>query len=266
MAFTYGFILGNDTTSAEFSNAFHALVGDGVTVEGTKFALTLNGFRATVGSGAAMAAGRWLYNDSPLVLALPVSNNNTDRTDAIAVRVDYAERKAALEVIRGVDPDAIRQNPELIRTTAEYSIFLYLIRVRRGSLTLSPDDVTDVRTDGDLCGMITPLSEISLSVIRVYDFLTSGIDEEVARIVALADALIARGQAQIDLLNAYAKEVHAIPDIGEIMISYACPVPEAEWLQCSGGSVPASYSDLSMLLNGTLPKIENGYIYGGKAV
>lgn len=265
MALSYGFILGNDTTSAEFSDAFHALVGDGVTVEGTKFALTLNGFRATAGSGAAMAAGRWLYNDSPLVLALPVSNNTIDRTDAIAVRVDYAERKAALEVIQGVDVDAIRQNPGLIRSTAEYSILLYLIRVRRGSLTLSPDDVTDVRADGDLCGMITPLGDISLAVIKIYNFLTSGIDEEVARIVALGDALIARGQAQIDLLNAYAKEVHAIPDIGEIMISYAWPVPETEWLQCSGGSVPAAYSELSALLSGTLPKIDNGYIYGGKA-
>ena len=200
------------------------------------------------------------------MLSLPVSNSNTDRTDAIAARVDYAERKAALEVIRGVDADAIRQDPGLIRTADEYSIFLYLIRVPRGAATLSPNDVTDVRADGDLCGMITPLSEISLAVIRIYDFLTSGIDQEVARIVALADALIERGQAQIDLLNAYAKEVHAVPDIGEIMISYASPVPETEWLQCTGGSVPDTYGELTELLNGTLPKIENGYIYGGRAV
>lgn len=132
MSLTYGFTLGGLTTSKDFSDALHALVGDGITPEGGRFSLTINGFTATLTSGCAFAAGRWLENDEPLPVAVQPPSNTEDRTDALVVRVDYEARTARLEVLIDVDPDVLRADPAPLRNNKEYNIFLYFIRVRRG--------------------------------------------------------------------------------------------------------------------------------------
>lgn len=275
MSLTYGFCLGDVAStndSAQFADAFHALVGDGITPQGARFSLTINGFTATLASGYALAAGRWVKSDEPLALALNPSGNNDDRTDALVVRVDYEERKAALEVLVGVDAAAIRANPSLLRNTAWYSTVLYFIRVRRGVTSLLPDDVTDMRADESLCGTITPLSVLSKSILYIYNFLVSGIDQEVARLIGLSNQAMEKADAAIERITTGIQASGGVPLVGELMVSRVPPPPENEWLLCGGGAVPEQYPELSAVLSGTLPNIPalvdgfQTYIYGGMPV
>ncbi len=272
MSLTYGFCLGaEDTlyTSQQFSEAFHALVGDGICPNGTEFALTLDGgFRLTVGTGFALIHGRWMENDAPFSLTLPPSGNNADRYDAVAAKIDYTAKRGTLTVLVGIDPAALRKNPAIIRNDQEYSIILYLLHVRRGATSVIANDVEDVRADAGLCGKITPVRSIALDVLKIYDFLTSGIDAEVSRILGLAEAEIEKGQAAVNRLDAAIRNRKGV-EIGDVVKSLSNPKPEEEWLLCSGGRVPAEYTELREMLGGFLPDIRHederfhSFIYGG---
>lgn len=272
MALSCGFCLGEEPelyTSAQFSDAIQALVGDGITQYGARFALTVNGFTATAASGYALAAGRWLENDEPLSLPIQTAGNTKDRTDALVIRVDYEGRKAYLEILTDIDAAAILEDPSKLRGAGEYGILLYMIRVRRGVTSLSPEDVTDFRADGALCGTIVPLSAVSGNVLYVYQFLKSGIDAEVARLIALSNQIIKKAEQSIEELNSAIQQAGGTAEIGELLTARKAPEPSAEWLLCDGGAVPAEYPELSELLNGTLPKLSQlgdryrTYIYAG---
>jgi len=271
MALDYGFCLDElekEYTSTQFSEAVHALIGDGLTKQGAQFSATVNGFSATLASGYALAAGRWLKSDEPQTLQFPVSSNNTDRVDALAVHVDYEARTGTLAVLENVNPEAIRENLGVIRNAAGYNLILYFVRIRRGATTLSPEDVTDVRSEDALCGAITPLSEISEKVLYIYAFLTGGIDRAVQRILDLGKAVEKKAEDTITELDEAITRKRGVA-VGDVIVSLSQPLPAQEWLLCNGGSVPAEYAALRTMLGGTLPNVRRadgrfqGYIYAG---
>lgn len=254
MSLTYGFALKNTDNSAEFSNAMKVVFGDGITLEGGQFAVSINGFNATLSSGYALADGHFLKNDEPFVLMIGPSGNNDDRTDAIAVRVDYDNRIAFPEILVDINPEEIQTHADLFP--------MYLIRVRRGATSLTLNDVTDIRGD-----RIVPLSAISEKVLYIYNFLLSGIDQQVAHIVELSNQVADKADTAIAELDTSIKNAGGMPDIGELTTSRHPPKPVSEWLLCNGENVPDEYPDLSEMLDGTLPEIPGDryqtYIYGG---
>ena len=257
MSLTYGFCLDELASmydSAQFSEAFHAVAGDGITQSGSMLSVNINGFSATVGTGYALAAGRWLSNDDPLVLIVQPSGNNDDRTDALAVRVNYKTRKAALELIADADVDKL---PNSLRSDDEYSIILYLIRVPRGATTLTPENVTDLRMDPNLCGTVVPLSAISEDVLYIDRFLTSGIDEKVERILSLCKAVVDKADAAILALDSAIRKAGGGAQVGELQIVRS--PPDSGWLLCDGGLVPSEYPVLAGLIGNNLPDISRPY-------
>ena len=134
---------------------------------------------------------------------------------------------------------------------------------------MTPDDVTDLREDGDLCGRVVPLSAVAGDVLRVYGFLTGGVDAEVARLIGLSNTVIEKANAAILELDKQIQQAGGGAEIGELMTARH-PPSEAGWLLCDGGEVPAAYPALSALLGGTLPEIPGDryktYIFGGTAV
>lgn len=261
MSLSYGFALRPTDDSADFSNALHAVVGNGIAPQGARFSLAVNGFTAKVASGYGFTVGRWIKNDEPFALTLQPAGNSTDRTDAIAARVDYEGRKVVLEVLTDVDPTALSAEPGLI--------VLYLIRVRRGATSLSQSDITDVRASKTLCGAVVPLSAVSRDVLMVHQFLNGGIDAEVARLIGLSEQVVQKADAEISRLDTAIKQAGGGAEIGELMTSRH-PPSETGWLLCDGGNVPSGYAALSALLGGTLPDIPGEryktYIFGGAPV
>lgn len=269
MSLTYGFTLGNMTISKQFSDALRAVVGDGISMQGGKFNVTINGFTATLASGYAFVDGRWIENDEPLRLAVQPPNRNDDRTDALVARVDYTAKKVSLEVLVDVDQDKIRDDPSILRNDDEYSVFLYFIRVRRGVTSLAPDDIADARYDGALCGKVVPLSNVAGNVIYIYRFLVSGIDDEVARLIDLSEQVYEKADAAIAELDKSIQRAGGAPEIGDLLTSRSPPSPENEWLLCNGRRILSQYPDLIKVTGGTLPNISKGtdryrtYIYSG---
>lgn len=268
MSLKYGFSLSATDNSADFSDALNAVTGDGITPQGGKLAAAVNGFTINLSSGYALAAGRYLENDEPYPMTIGPPLNNRDRTDALAVRVDYEARKAALEILKDVDLSEIRKDPSVLRNGEQYCILLYLIQVRRGASSLSPEDITDLRDDRHLCGRVVPLSDIAGNVIYIYNFLNGGIDTEVSRLIGLSNIVIAKANAAILELEKTIKLAGGKAEIGELMISRHAP-EESGWLLCNGSAVPAAYPILSAMLGGELPDISEAvdryktYIFGG---
>ncbi len=238
---------------------------------GSRFELTLNGFTLTLEPGFALVNGRYLKSDEPYALTLSPSGNYNDRYDAIAVRADYAERKTSIEVLTDIDLEAIRACPEIIRSEKEYSVILYVIHVRRGATVLGMDDITDTRDDATLCGQITKTCSVSDDTLRIYNFLQSGIDEEVARLLGMSNTFIDKANEAIKNLDAVI-QAKGQNSVGDVVISITAPTPVNAWLLCNGESVPNGYSGLSKMLGGYLPVINpvdsrfRAYIYGGVPV
>lgn len=142
--------------------------------------------------------------------------------------------------------------------------------VKRGATSLTPSDITDLRTDKDLCGSVVPLSDIAGDVIYIYNFLNGGIDAEVSRLIDLSHAVISKADAAIAELDQAIKQAGGGADIGDLMTSRH-PPSETGWLLCDGGAVPAGYTALSALLDGILPNISadtdryKTYIFAGPA-
>lgn len=271
MSLFYGFSLNATDNSADFSSALHAVTSNGIAPQGSRLAATVNGFDIKLSSGYALAAGRYLENDEPYTMTIGPPLNNRDRVDALAVQVDYEARMAALEVLEDVDLTEIRRDLSVLQNSEQYCILLYLIQVRRGATSLTPDDVTDLRDDADLCGKVVPLSGIAGDVIYIYNFLNGGIDTEVSRLIDLSNAVIAKANAAILELDKTIQQAGGGAEIGELMTSRNTP-GESGWLLCDGASVPAGYTSLSALLDGTLPNISKltdrykTYIFGGAPV
>lgn len=269
MSLTYGFALRPSDASADFANALRSITGDGIAQYGTRFNLSVNGFTVTLSTGYAFAAGRWVENDEQYTLALKPSSNTKDRTDALVCRADYRERKATLEILVDVDPSEVRSDPSIWRNSDEYNVFLYFISVRRGATSLTPSDITDLRGDSALCGSVAPLSSIAGGVIRVYEFLTSGIDQEVARLTDMSEKVCEKADAAIGELDDAIKKAGGSAEIGDLTICRNQPMPENEWLLCDGNAVSSQYQGLRSLIGAVLPDIsrpENRYrtyIYAG---
>ena len=134
-----------------------------------------------------------------------------------------------------------------------------------------------------MCGTIVPLSSIAEDVLYVYQYLQTGIDENVERIIALIQAVIdsATSQVQavvdkantaIDALNKQIQNTGSGPQIGDLRTARLPPEPKTDWLLCDGSPVPENYYILSELLSGNLPNISGAeeryrtYIYAGSEI
>lgn len=257
MALNYGFCLGDlnrEYTSKEFSDAINAVFGDGVSEYGMQFSVSVNGFQPSVDSGYAVAAGRYLENDAREVLTISPSSNTEDRTDAIVVRVDHADRKVELAVLEDVDPEAIEQDASIIRDSSKYCLVLYFVKVRRGVTTLAPDDVTDARGNTSVCGYLKPLSAIAGSILSVYDFVVSGFEQKVSELLQNGDFVIRTGERALAALETVVEESTGFY-LGDVVIAVNKPGRAADWLLCDGSNVPDSYPELSELLDGVLPDL-----------
>lgn len=272
MSLSYGFALRPTDNSSDFANAIHAIAGDGIADSGGRFAISgVNGFTVTLSTGYAFAAGRWMENDEPHRMTVQPSGNNADRTDALVCRVDYAARKAAMEILVGVDPDAIRADPSILRNDDEYSVFLYFINVKRGAASLSPSNFADVRADKQFCGSVVPYSAIAGDVLYIYNFLLSGIDEEVAQLIGMSKEVEEKADAAIAELDEVIQKASGAAQVGELLTCRNPPADEngGSWILCDGSKVPAGYPALSALLDGVLPNLSTAedryrtYIFSG---
>lgn len=260
---SYGFCLQpGKHGSGRFSEVFRELTGDGVCGWGRKFAASAAGMSVDVDTGFALIGGRWLKNDGLVRLTFPPTSNNADRTGAVAVTADLAARQVRLELLGNIDPKEIGGN-SVIAGEEKLSLILYTVFMRRGATTITDADLTDRRQH------LIPFSQAAKDVLRAYDFLSGGIDREVARLLGIGQEILDRGDRELERLDKVIAAAGFAPLPGDLEFSRKHPAPENQWLLCDGSPTPEAYQALRALVGENLPDIFvaekiSAYIFGGE--
>lgn len=275
MALSYGFDLGliTDTYSSEqFSEAFNKITGDGVANRLNAFAISpAGGLVVNVESGYAFVSGRWAKLDSAIQLTFAHSNISTDRYDAIAIRIDYGKRLSVIDIIENVNPDSFEEITGVL--------YLYVIRIRRGSASITTDDITDVRQ------MLKPLSEMGIEkLIEAYRMFPDGLDDFLYRLYDAVDDGAKNNSAAVeratiftrtnteDAINAATDSANEIvkkaddifgeindaspAKLGDMTFAALKPTVGNIWLLCDGSEISANrFSELVNLIGDTRPNI-----------
>ena len=124
------------------------------------FAVTVDGSTSvTVSAGRAwMNPDRWtgysIICRENQTVKLPAADGTRTRIDRIVLRYDAAARKTSLLVLEGTPDSSSPAAPAITRTALVYDLCLAEIRRTAGSTAVTSADITDTRTDEDVCGIM----------------------------------------------------------------------------------------------------------------
>lgn len=104
------------------------------------------GMNVTVSPGFAYINGFWCYNDMPLSLTVPLNESPSSRYDSVRVRWNATTRR--IEILYIAD-DIVN-----VRNENYYDLQLAQIKVDPSVSSISSSDITDVRFNDTLCGLI----------------------------------------------------------------------------------------------------------------
>lgn len=263
MALSYGFCLDEPDklySSKDFSDAFQAVFGNGITDFGSQFSLSVSdGFDISIGPGYAMVQGRWVKNDDSINLTIQPSSNNKDRYDALVIVENEDDRSASVEIATDLSKYTPRVGTAIVGISSlgeaeeiPNHIRPYLFYVRQGETSLEESDIKDTRANTDTCGYIIKLSELSGDVNYVFNFFNSEISKEVARLVALTETSVNEASKAVAEIDAKISKASGT-SIGDIVESLSRPLPTVEWLLCDGSRIPSQYSRLIEAIGANLP-------------
>lgn len=105
------------------------------------------GMSVVVSAGFAYINGYWCYNDAQISLTVPLNESPSSRYDSVRVRFNALTRK--IEVLYIAD-DIVN-----VRNDTYYDLQLAQIKVDPSASSISSSDITDVRFNDTLCGLIT---------------------------------------------------------------------------------------------------------------
>lgn len=271
MMLSYGFCLGEENSqynASQFGGAFKALLGDGVCKGyGQEFAVLSTVSRnVTLETGFALVGGAYIQNDEEMTLTIAVPDNKYDRYDAIILRADKAKKTVEPLVITGRASVFPREYVP-VRDDTIYEIVLCHIFIPLGSTQVLEEHIIDTRPNKDICGIIESFSTVANEVTYIYNFLTSGIDERVQDLIDKSNDIILDGEDVVSAIEQAITLAGIKTEVGEIQ--FLSTIPNDEWLECNGQSVPQEYTELLKLMDST-PNIHYGnenitaWIYAGK--
>lgn len=183
MSYTYGFFdavdLGSGNydrvySSAEFSHYWALLVGDGVFGQPSTslnvLAMEPVAMKVKVAPGTGWIKGHYLTvpDNMDEVISVPVANPSLPRIDSIIMALDNTDRMMKLYVRSGTaaaSPTAVA----LQRDADIWELELAQITVAAGAGNITQQDIRDMRTDPDRCGIVTGL----IDQFDVSGFLTA---------------------------------------------------------------------------------------------
>ena len=159
--FPFRSVSGDRKYSAEDWAAYFALfLSNGVFYSSAdKLKVTASdGMKLKVGKGAGFIAGRMYILEEDKTVTLETADGALNRIDRIVLRCDYTNRRITIAVKKGrysQEPVA----PELTRDADVYELALADIWVGAGVVEITAANITDLRLNADLCGIVTGLVE-----------------------------------------------------------------------------------------------------------
>lgn len=123
---------------------------------GDLFVTALGGMNVSVGSGYVNINGKVMIFDIPTQFTLDPANGIYPRIDTIVVERNDSDRDITLKVVTGDYShlnDPVPTPP--VRSGAVYQLVLAQIYVGAGATEITQANITDTRSDPDLCGIVT---------------------------------------------------------------------------------------------------------------
>lgn len=131
-----------------------------VTAKGGGMAVIVAGGEKT---GFAWINAHTIQNTTPLTLDISQASGTLNRIDRVVLRNDETERKPSIYVLEGAFSSA-PVAPELTNTDSIQEKCLAQIYVKAGAVEITQADITDTRTDPNLCGLVaSQIQELDFS-------------------------------------------------------------------------------------------------------
>lgn len=122
------------------------------------------GMNVTLKSGVAWINGYMYNNTSDLTLTVEKADSILSRIDRIILRCDFSKREIRAYVKKGT-PASSPVAPTLQRDADAYELAVAEVRVEYMNDIIAQKDITDVRLNKDLCGVVNSLLQADTTTI-----------------------------------------------------------------------------------------------------
>lgn len=174
-------------SASHFAEYFATFIGNGVfpNPSDNLQVVANNDMTVTIKAGKAWINGYILINDDDYILNIEPADGVLNRIDRIVVRYDVVDREIALQVKQG-DCATEAVAPELQRDADAYELGLADILVSNGSISITQANITDLRLNSELCGVVHgTVDQVDTSSIfnqyqAWFNSITDGTEQEIA--------------------------------------------------------------------------------------
>lgn len=141
---------------------FFMVYGDGVFPSpSTAFQLRAGtGLTAAIQPGALFCQGKFAYDTEAAPVTFTQNSGEQNLIARLVFRRDLPNRTGDFVVLYGT-PAADPQAPELTRTADIYELGIADVLLKAGAESITDADITDLRMESSLCGIITGSLEIT---------------------------------------------------------------------------------------------------------
>lgn len=143
-----------------FAEYFAAFIGNGVFPNPSTNlqAMTNDDMTITIKPGKAWINGYILINDDDYIIGIEPADGVLNRIDRVVARYDVVDREIRIGVKKGTfASDPIAQ--ELQRDADAYELCIADVKVSAGAIKVTQADVTDLRLNKELCGIVHGIVE-----------------------------------------------------------------------------------------------------------
>lgn len=139
----------------DFARYFATFIGNGVFPNpSTGFQVIANGNRTvTLKPGKAWINGYYIVNDDDYILNIDAADSSLNRIDRVVLQLNYFDRTIMPIVKKGAystNPVA----PSLKRDADAWELGIADIAVGKGALVINQSNITDLRLNNALCGIV----------------------------------------------------------------------------------------------------------------
>lgn len=164
--------------------------------------------QVAIRAGKAWLNGYFFYNTTDTTLELDTADGVLKRIDRVVVRWSLTNRTISLAVKKGANASSPTA-PVLQRDADIYEIALADIAISNGVVEITQSNITDLRYNSELCGMVTQTvqtidtSQLSAQLEAWFNEYQSLSKEEYETLVAFFESLKIQGNNDLIALQAW---------------------------------------------------------------
>ena len=112
------------------------------------------GMTVSVSSGYVNIEGKVKFFSTPTTLTIATAGGKYERIDTVVAECNYSDREITVKVVTGAYSTSPKATAP-VRTAAAYQLVLAEIDVPAGATEITQKNITDMRTDSSVCGLVT---------------------------------------------------------------------------------------------------------------